>query len=58
MKLKYVLIVWFLATVCMTFLVWLSSDFELWKAFVLSLIGIPFIMMLIIGFIAIVTTIK
>jgi len=58
MKLKTVLFGWLLSTFSFALLIWLAGNMPFWKALVFSAIGIPFIIMLIVGFIAIITTIK
>jgi len=58
MKLKTVLLGWLLVTLSMGLVIWLASPIPFWKALAFSAIGIPFIIMLIVGFIAIVTSIK
>jgi len=58
MKLKTVLLGWAIATLSLGLLMWLASPTPFWKALAFSAIGIPFIIVLIVGFIAIVTSIK
>jgi len=58
MKFKTVLLGWTIATLSLGLLIWLASPIPFWKALAFSAIGIPFIIMLIVGFIAIVTSIK
>ncbi len=58
MKLKTVLLAWLFATLSLGIVIWLASPIPFWKALAFSAIGFPFIIMLIVGFIAIVTSIK
>ncbi len=58
MKLKTVLLAWTLSTLGMGVMIWLLTPIPFWKALAFSAIGLPFFMVLIIGFIAIVTSIK
>jgi len=58
MKFKTVLVARVLTTLSLGLLIWLASPIPFWKALAFSAIGIPFIIMLIMGFIAIVTSIK
>lgn len=58
MKIKNVLLAWVLATLSTAALVWLSVPMPFWKALAYSAIGMPFFIMLVVGFIAIVNSIK
>ena len=57
MKLKTVLVGWLLATFSIATVVWLSTPIPFWKSLAFTAIGFPFFIMLVVGFIAIVTTI-
>jgi len=58
MKIKTVLVSWVLTTLSLAVIIWLLVPLPFWKVLAFTAIGLPFFMMLVIGFIAIVTTIQ